>query len=225
MTYVPNSGFVVPEFTLAADVTNGSTITLSYPTGSQQTSFIAGMAVPNGSYMVVNRQDHVQEDVTSAAGVAFSFGSSNITVTNNTGKTLTAGTVLSFWLDVRDGPNADLLAFPMQLASISAADLITIEPGVDGIIENMEFITTVVATTGSKLATLSLKINSVAVTGSGVALTSANQTPVFNRVVGSQITAANRITKNDVLKIVGSTVTAFVEGAGVLYVRIRSDKL
>lgn len=225
MTYVPKSGAVVPEFTLAADWTNTSTITVNYPSGFKQTSFTNGMSVPNRSYMMVNRNDKIFEDVTGVAQITLTFGSSNVTVTNKTGATIVAGTVLSFWFEQRTGSDADLIAIPLPLVSISAADLIVVAPGLDGFIENLEFLVTTAATTAAKLATLSAKINSVAVTGGAVALTSANCTPIGARIPGTQITAANRITKNDVLTITGSAVTAFVEGSGTLYVRLRPDTL
>lgn len=222
MAYTPNAGAVVPRFTLAADVTNGSTFTCGYPSGFVQGDFTAGMEPLNGSFVIVNSNDKYKEDVSSATGVAFSFGASLVTITNNTGATIKAGATIDVWLDQVDGNSSETFAFPLDLASITAADIVAaFRPGVDGIIENVEIIVNKPATTGSKLATLTPKVSAVAVTGGVVALTSANMTPMGARVAGSQVTAGGAIKKSDSLSITASAVTAFVEGSATLMVRIR----
>lgn len=226
MTYVPNSGALVPEFTLAADWTNTSTITVSYPTGSAQGSFTNGLSVPNKSFMIANRNDKTFEDTTGATGITLSFGASNVTVTNKTGATIPAGTVLSFWFDQQDGNNIEWLHFAVSLASVAAGDYIAAFPaGVDGFIEQVEYMPAVAATTAAKLATLTPKINTTALTGGVLALTTTNCGTVGVRAVGTQVTAANRITKKDTITVTGSAVTAFVEGSGTLSLRIRLDTL
>lgn len=226
MTYIPNAGGVVPRFILAADVANAGTFTCAYPSGFVQASFTAGLAVPNGSYIMVNGNDKVLEDLSGATGVGFSFGSTTVTITNNTGATLSAGATIDVFLNQVDGNAADTFAFPVDLVDVSAADVVSgIRLGVDGTIENVEWIQRTPATTAAKAATLSLKIGSTAVTGGAVALTSANCTPLGARVAGTQVTAANRITKKDALTVVAASVTAFVEGKGTLYVRVRRDTL
>lgn len=226
MAYTPNAGAVVPRFTLAADVTNSSTFTFAYPSGFVQGDFTAGMEPLNGSYIVVNGNDHVAEVVAGGSGVQFSFGASLVTVTNNTGATLKAGATIDAWLDQVDGNSAETFAFPLDLASITAADIVAaFRPGVDGIIENVEVIVNKPATTGSKLATLTPKVSSTAVTGGVVALTSANMTPMGARVAGSQVTAGGAIKKSDSFSVTASAVTAFVEGTATLFVRIRKTIL
>lgn len=225
MTYIPNSGGIVSQ-TLGSDWANAGTITFSYPSGFVQNSFNAGLEPLNGCYVMVNRNDKLQEDVTGATGIAVSFGASLITVTNNTGATIPAGSLIDMWVDQVDGNSAETFVFPLDLASITAADIVAaFRPGVDGVVENIEFIANKPVTTGSKLASLNAKINSTALTGGVVALTSANCTPMGARVAGSQITAGASIGKKDTLSITAATVTAFVEGSGTLYVRIRKTTL
>jgi len=222
MTYIPANGGTV-SLVLATAVADSGTFTTGYPTGYVQADFTAGLADYGVSHMIVNRNDKVLE---GSGGIALSFGSTTVTVTNNTGATLAAGSQIDLFYAQRRGNNVMTLCVPVALANVSAADVVSaMRPGVDGYIENLEWIQGTPVTTGSKLATLSAKIGSTAVTGGAVALTSALCTPLGARVAGSQVTAANRITKKDSLSIVAASVTAFAEGTGHLYVRIRLDTL
>jgi hypothetical protein len=224
MPYTPDAGAVVPAFALPADWAAAGTITVAYPTGFTQGSFTAGVAGPNGSYIIKNNNDKVNEDLSAATGIGFSFGASLVTLTNNTGATIVAGTLISVFMNQQDGNTAETLAFPIELASVTAADIVAaFRPGLDGYIENVEFVVNKPVTTGSKLASLNPKINSTAVTGGVVALTSALATPMGARIAGSQVTALNRITKKDSLSVTAASVTAFIEGSGTLLVRIRRD--
>lgn len=115
-------------------------------------------------------------------------------------------------------------AFPVQLAGVTAANFVTgFVPGFAGRILSMQFVNTVVVTTGSKLASLNAEIDTVDVTGGVVALTSANQTPLGARVAGSAITAANKFTATSAIDFEAASVTAFAEGAGVLLVLVIAD--
>lgn len=68
-------------------------------------------------------------------------------------------------------------------------------------------------TTAAKLATLTVQINGVAVTGGVMALTSANMTPAGTAVAATAITANNGSSAvGQTLEIAVSGVTAFVEG-------------
>lgn len=71
---------------MAADVTNTNTFTTAYPTGQTQATLLNS----TGGQLVFN-QDKFPQAASGAGTVAFSFGASNITITNNTGLTLTAG--------------------------------------------------------------------------------------------------------------------------------------
>lgn len=78
------------EFTPAAAVANAGTFTVPYPTGQTQTSLngttLGQMAFASG--------DAFPQAASGNGTVAFSFGASNITVTNNTGVSIPAGTKL-----------------------------------------------------------------------------------------------------------------------------------
>jgi hypothetical protein len=84
--------------TIASDVTNGSTFTTAYPTGSTQ----ASLRGSSGAQLVyagsVLRQG-------ASPGIAVAFGASTITITNNSGFTLPAGSevILSFGDTTRNG--------------------------------------------------------------------------------------------------------------------------
>jgi hypothetical protein len=90
-------------------------------------------------------------------------------------------------------------------------------PGFKGTIRKITASVTDPATTGSKLATFTPAIATVATTGGALALTSANCTPVGAKVDGSSITALNAFGATDEITIAASSVTAFVEGQVVIY--------
>lgn len=109
------------KHTMAADVTNTNTFTTTYPAGTTQATLLAS----TGGQLVVNGTKHVQ-----GTGVSFSFGASNITVTNSTGATLAAGTeiLLSFGkTDRKGGYNPDMNENPvtnLTAATGTASDTI-----------------------------------------------------------------------------------------------------
>lgn len=72
---------------MVADVANGATFTTAYPTGSNQASLLG----TTGGQLVVN-QDKYPQAASGAGTFAAAFGASLITITNNTGQTLVAGT-------------------------------------------------------------------------------------------------------------------------------------
>lgn len=78
----------VTTVTLATDVANNGTFTVSYPTGSNQ----ALLRGSTGGRMVVDADASFGQ---GAGGFTAAFGASNITVTNTTGATLTAGRVIT----------------------------------------------------------------------------------------------------------------------------------
>jgi|APThiThiocy_ev2_2_1041544.scaffolds.fasta_scaffold02787_9 hypothetical protein len=222
MTYLPRNG-AVAEVVLGSLVADSGTVTVAYPSGFSQLSFNAGLEDYGQSYVVLNENDKVAQ---GSPGVNFTYGSSDITITNNTGASWAAGTKVRAFFAQRRGNNVMLLTIPIDLASVAVGDVVTdIRPGVDGYIENVEFVAGKAVTTGSKLATLNLEIDTTNVTGGLVALTSAALTPKGARVAGSQITGANRLVKESKLSVEASAVTAFTEGDGFLLIRIRLDTL
>lgn len=117
-----------------------------------------------------------------------------------------------------------VLSIPIDLAAITGAgDVLTnYVPGHKFKILDVDFQVTKPATTAAKLATLNLEIGTVDVTGGAVALTSANCTPLGVQVAGSAVTAANTGSATDTLSVEAASVTAFLEGQGVLLVQIQN---
>lgn len=210
--------FATASITLAADVTNTSTFTLSYPSGTTQNSFSFGQAA-NGSYMIVNSNDRW---TVGSPGISISYGASLITVTNNTGATLVAGTPLVLMFERADGFSRIPLTIPLpSLAAIANGTVVnSIYPGIEGTIEQVDFVTSVPVTTASRAATLNVAINGTIVTGSPVAVTSALATPM-GATIRSTPTALNTITRDSAVTVTASSVTAFAEGSGFLVIYIR----
>lgn len=116
-----------------------------------------------------------------------------------------------------------VISFPVTLSSMTAADVVTAWPTTfAGTLTAFDFIQGVPVTTGSKLATVTPKINSTSTTGGAIALTSATCTPLGKVLSSTAITAANVFASGDTISLVATSVTAFVEGTGVFlltYVR------
>lgn len=226
MTYVPNNGYTA-EVVLASTVADDGTVTVAYPTGSSQLSFNAGLANPGGSYIVLNDNDKWKEgdSPTTGLGVEFTFGASNITLTNRSGTSWAAGTKLRYFLDQVNGNFRIPFTFPVSLDTVTAADVVTeCRPGIDGYVEHMEWITDV-APSASDAATFGLEIDTTNVTGGSIVLESATAGAKGTVVAASRITANNRITKTSKLSIEATDVTDFASGSGSLVVYIRPDVL
>lgn len=213
--FIPNKALFTTV--LNADVANSGTFTIAYPSGFSQGSFSTGQS--SGAYMIVNGNDRY---AAADAKMSVTFGASNITVTNNSGKTLTAGSSVLVQVFTAAGPVVTL-QIPVKLVAIGGnVDVVTaMSPGIDGTLEYAEFVVTSPVTTAAKLATISPFINAVAVTGGAIALTSANATPLGKVIAGSAITANNAITGKDTLSFKATGVTAFAEGEGFINVRVR----
>jgi hypothetical protein len=76
------------KVTLASQVANGGTFTVTYPAGVTQAMLLAS----TGGVMMVNADARFNQGATPGFTVA--FGASNATVTQNTGAALPAGTVI-----------------------------------------------------------------------------------------------------------------------------------
>lgn len=211
------NAFAKIDTVLAAAVANSATFDVAYPSGYSQGSFQSGLYKAATSYMIVNGNDRWDNTKFSA-----SFGASLITITNSTGATLAAGSTISLNLDVQDGNLIEVLSFPVTLASVSAADVVTNYPlGFDGTIESFAYLAGSPATTAAKLASFNLEINTTDVTGGVIALTTALATPLGKLTQSTAITALNVFTAADTISIEASAVTAFVEGNGTFLVRCR----
>jgi hypothetical protein len=217
---VVDRGAVI-KTTLAADVANNGTVAVAYPTGAVQGNFTAGLAGTKG-LVIVNKNDRW---TVAAAQCSFAFGSTTVTITNLSGVTWTAGSDFYVDLDQQDGNDVIILQVPVfALSGVTAAKIADgMRPGVYGTIENLEWVQGVPVTTASKLATVTPTVNTTPTTGGAVALTSAACTPLGAAIQGSAITAGNAITPADSIGLLGSSVTAFVEGSGYFNIRIRKS--
>jgi hypothetical protein len=110
--------FKVVNVTLAAPVADAGTVTLAYPAGTTQASFIGANASADGA-AIINDNDFYRELV-SGVRVNYTYGSSDITLTNNTGVTWPAGARLTAQLG-QAGGDAPALAPAPAIADAAAA--------------------------------------------------------------------------------------------------------
>jgi hypothetical protein len=106
---------------------------------------------------------------------------------------------------------------PAYSAIANSGVLLRLTPGYAGRILGMHVQATTAVTTGSKLATLTPAIAGTNVTGGVVSMTSAGQNAIGAVQNGTAVTALNTFTAAQEITVVASSVTAFVEGAGVIY--------
>jgi hypothetical protein len=223
MTSLRDKNYSTLGTILAAAVADAGTTTIAYPTGTTQLDFNVGLAKLSGCYFVLNGNDRIAYSA-SGSGVrvgTITFGASNITITNNSGYSWPIGTKIDAFFDVYDGPARIPFHWHIKLAKVANGDLLTeCRPGIEGTIEYWEAQVTDPATTAAKLSTLNLEIDTTDVTGSALALTSANMTPL-GAVVGAAPTALNTLARASKLSIEASATTAFVEGEidVVIYIR------
>jgi hypothetical protein len=120
------------------------------------------------------------------------------------------------------------LAFPVLLATIADGDIIN-----DYIIDHpfklidLRMTVTAAATTPAKLSTLKAYIDDVLVTGSTLALTSANMTPLgkVNSATATDVIAGGAniaYAAGSKISVVASSTTAFIEGSGVIHVTVQN---
>lgn len=120
------------------------------------------------------------------------------------------------------------LNFNYDLAKISAADIMVdfAVPFPFKLVDIRACVTDP-ATTGSKAATITAKIDGTAVTGASIALTSANMTPIGTIQTGTAkdvLSGGNNVAyaAGSKIKITGSSVTAFVEGSVTISICLQS---
>lgn len=110
-------------------------------------------------------------------------------------------------------------SFQIDLASVADGDVVTaFEPGFAGRITDAQFVVNVPVTTGSKLSTLNVEIDTTNLTGGTIALTSANCTPIGAIIDAAAITAGNAFTASNTISVEASSTTAFAEGSGTLVI-------
>lgn len=84
--------------TLAAAVANAGTVVVPYPAGFVQ----ADLNGTTGGSVAINSNDRWPQAASGAGTVAFTFGASNITITNNSGVTWPASAELIAGFGRRD---------------------------------------------------------------------------------------------------------------------------
>ncbi len=105
----------------------------------------------------------------------------------------------------------------VTLATVANSDVVAaFKPGFKCKIISAQFTPTIAVSTSAKAATLTVKINTTAVTGGVMALTSANCNTKGTQVAGTTVTAANAVIATDTVNVVASSVTAFTEGEGMI---------
>ncbi len=87
-----------PAITITTAVPNAGTLTVSYPAGFTQ----ASLQATTGGSVSLNSNDTFPQAASGAGTVAFAFGASNITVTNNTGVTWAVGDVVRFGFGINN---------------------------------------------------------------------------------------------------------------------------
>lgn len=85
---------ITTQVILSSAVANNGTVTVNYPSGYAQVNFTGSYASANGQ-VIINKNDLYLE---SASKCSFSYGSSNVTLTNTSGGSWAAGAVLDVGL-------------------------------------------------------------------------------------------------------------------------------
>lgn len=222
MTSLARKFYSVLDHSLTAEVADSGTFTVAYPSGTTVGDFDKGLADLADCHIVLDKNDTVEYGTTGDYYIGISFGSSEITITNETGAALPAGTVVDVHLGVKEG-NRRMVTLPVPpLAGWTAADIITeIQPGIKGDLEYAELVMTVAVTTASKAATLNFEIGTTDVTGMTLALTSAAATPKGKALPFGLPTAGYTLARASKLSVEASSVTAFAEGEAFINLYIR----
>ncbi len=84
---------VTPLITLTAQVNNAGTVTVAYPAGTTQASFIGANAAAHTGSLVLNGNE-VYPEAGSGVRVNFTYNAGDVTVTNNTGVAWPAGSTI-----------------------------------------------------------------------------------------------------------------------------------
>lgn len=133
---------------------------------------------------------------------------------NSTG---TAGTTIAA------GVGVSTLSIPVKLATVADGDVLTtFTLGYKFKILSVDFAVTNEVTTAAKATTLNIEIGTTNLTGGEVALTSANCATLGAVVAGAAVTAANTGAANATVSVEAASTTAFVEGEGVLLIRVQN---
>lgn len=113
-----------------------------------------------------------------------------------------------------------VVTLPVLLANIANGVIARFKPGFAGTIKSISAVVVDPATTAAKLSSLHPAVAGVDCTGGVAAITSANMTPLANKVDGTAITAGAGFGATDEIQIVAAATTAFVEGQAVIEVTL-----
>lgn len=143
---------VVTTVILATAVANSGTVTLAYPSGTNQ-AYFTGLNARAASVVVLNDNDAYTQ---AASQIGVTFGGSDITLTNSTGFTWAAGTKVAVGLAYANAADA----FSGQIS----ADMVALTDSSGGTASN-----TLAAISGTysqtevrnSIASLAAKINNI----------------------------------------------------------------
>ncbi len=113
-----SSALAIQTVRLNAAVANAGTVTVAYPAGFNQAALIGS----TGGYTTINNND-VYQQLPSGVRVNYTFGASDITVTNNTGVTWAAGSdlLISFGRSTIEGRYVPSVQFGPPIVALTAA--------------------------------------------------------------------------------------------------------
>lgn len=188
-----------------------------------------------GPWTFANSAGGDQIAQTDMGKLAYGVDDQTVALTDNAGTRSVAGRILGLdpvdsqviveFANMAPDPgigNKVVVSFPFDLAKLAAVDVVAKwQPGFAGKIVKFQATVLDPATTAAKAVTLTPQVNAALgadapVTGGVLALTSANMTPIGNTVQSTAITAANTFAAADGISILGSALTAFVEGKVLL---------
>lgn len=139
-----------------------------------------------------------------------------------TNPTFVVAQILSRVFSQAPPSDAVILAFPVNLATVANGDVVTnFTPGFAGDVVGFDYVANLPASTAARAATFNLEIGTTDMTGGVLALTTALATPQGKVTSATAITAANSFGPTDTISIEASSVTAFAEGNGTLFVKCR----
>lgn len=213
-TVVPAPTFVGP-LSSTGSTSNGRKITLLSIYNADAASITATLGMLNGS-------------ITSTIGVfALSVGDT-LTYVDGQGFKVTSSTGATKGSSTGGSANQLKQVYNITgtqlLASLANTTTYRVNVPYAYTILSARWVTDVPATTGSKLATVTLSTTGGALTGGVMSLTSANQTPTGNATAATAISGANatQTAGTDIIATI-SSVTAFVEGSGHLEVVVSNN--
>ncbi len=113
-----SSALAIQTVRLNAAVANAATVTVAYPAGFNQAALIGS----TGGFTTINNND-VYQQLPSGVRVNYTFGASDITVTNNTGVTWPAGSdvLVSFGRSTIEGRYVPSVQFGPPIVALTAA--------------------------------------------------------------------------------------------------------